>query len=47
MLINNHTYGAYAAMSPVLHLRRVPGGQLFNYYADAFQRVWEAGEPVA
>jgi transcriptional regulator with XRE-family HTH domain len=46
MLINNHTYGAYAAQSPVIHLQRVPGGQLFSYYDAAFERVWATGEPV-
>ena len=46
MLVNNHTYGSWAAQSPVLHLRRVPGGQLFSYYDRAFERVWATGEPV-
>lgn len=46
MLVNNHTYGSWAARSPVLHLRKVPGGQLFDYYARAFDRVWATGEPV-
>lgn len=45
-LINNHTYGSQAGRSPVLHLRRVPGGQLFDYYQRAFERVWATGEPV-
>jgi transcriptional regulator with XRE-family HTH domain len=46
MMVNTHTYGAYAARSPVLHLRRVPGGQLFDYYNRAYDRVWAAGEEV-
>ena len=46
MLVNNHTYASWAARSPVLHLRKVPGGQLFDYYARAFDRVWATGEPV-
>ena len=46
MLVNNHTYGSWAAQSPVLHLRRVPGGPLFSYYNRAFERVWATGEPV-
>lgn len=44
--INNHTFGAYAAQSPVTHLQRVPGGQLFSYYAAAFERVRATGDPV-
>jgi transcriptional regulator with XRE-family HTH domain len=46
MLVNSHTYGSYAAQAPVLHLRRVPGGRLFNYYDRAFERVWATGEPL-
>ena len=42
-----HAYGSYAAQAPVLHLRRVPGGQLFNFYGRAFERVWATAEPVA
>ena len=45
-LINNHTYASQAARSPVLHLQKVPGGQLFDYYQHAFERVWATGEPV-
>ena len=47
MLVNNHAYGSWAAHSPMLHLRRVPGGQLFDHYDPAFDRVWATGEPVA
>jgi len=46
MLVNNHTYASPAGKSPVLHLRRVPGGQLFGYYQQTFERVWATGEPV-
>jgi transcriptional regulator with XRE-family HTH domain len=46
MLVNNHTFGSWAARSPVLHLRKVPGGQLFDYYSRAFERVWATGEPI-
>lgn len=45
-LINNHTYGSQAGRSPVLHLQKVLGGQLFDYYQHAFERVWATGEPV-
>lgn len=47
MLVNSHTYGEWAARSPVQHLRRVPGGQLFAYYENAFDRVWATGSDVA
>lgn len=46
MLINNHTYGSFATHSPVMHLRKVGGGQLFSFYADSFDRVWATGNPV-
>jgi len=46
MLVNNHTYGSYAARSPVVHLRRVPGGQLFDYYQRAFDKVWATGDAI-
>jgi transcriptional regulator with XRE-family HTH domain len=46
MLVNNHTYGSQAARSPVMHLRHVPGGQLFDYYDRSFERVWAKGQPV-
>ena len=41
MLVNAHVYGAPAAHSPLLHLRRLPGGQLFDHYQASFERVWE------
>jgi hypothetical protein len=41
MLVNTHLYGAPAHMSPLLHLRRVPGAELFSGYADSLERVWD------
>jgi hypothetical protein len=41
MLVNAHVYGAPAAHSPVLHLRRLPGGRLVDHYQTSFERVWE------
>ncbi len=32
LLVNTHSYGAYASKSPVQHLQKVPGGRLFAYY---------------
>jgi hypothetical protein len=50
MLVNAHVYGAPAAHSPVLHLRRLAGGRLVDHYQASFERVWDqaspAGEPV-
>jgi hypothetical protein len=46
MLVNAHTYGAAAVESPVLHLRRVPRGRLFDHYMKSFERVWAASAPL-
>ena len=49
LLVNTHVYGALAAQSPVLHLRRVPGGRLVDHYLTSIDRVWASaeGRPVA
>ena len=41
MLVNAHVYGAPAAHSLVLHLRRLPGGRLVDHYQASFERVWD------
>lgn len=41
LLVNTHVYGAPAALSPVLHLRRTGGGQSFEHYMAGFERVWK------
>ncbi|QLY33294.1 XRE family transcriptional regulator [Nocardia huaxiensis] len=46
MLVNTHSYGAYAAKSPVQHLQRVPGGRLFSYYLESFEAAWATGRPA-
>ncbi|WP_225727196.1 MULTISPECIES: helix-turn-helix transcriptional regulator [unclassified Nocardia] len=46
MLVNTHSYGAYAAKSPVQHLQQVPGGHLFSYYRDSFEAVWATARPA-
>ncbi len=46
MLINTHLYGLPAHMTPLLHLRRVPGAELFSGYIDSFERVWATAVPL-
>ncbi len=46
LLVNSHAYGAPAAQSPVLHLKRVPGGRLWDHYMRSFEEVWKIAEPV-
>jgi transcriptional regulator with XRE-family HTH domain len=46
LLANGHVYGVGAYLAPVLHLQRVPGGELFNTYAESLERVWESARPI-
>ncbi|WP_329117479.1 XRE family transcriptional regulator [Streptomyces sp. NBC_01465] len=46
MLANTHVYGIGAYMAPVLHLRRLPGGGLFDTFANSVQQTWEGARPV-
>ena len=46
MLINPHVYGTAAAQAPVLHLQRHHDGDLFDTYADSFERVWTTAKPL-
>ncbi|MFH8902555.1 XRE family transcriptional regulator [Streptomyces coeruleorubidus] len=46
MLVNPHVYGIGAYMAPVLHLRRLPGGGMFDTYANSIEHTWENARPV-
>ncbi|GIH28500.1 transcriptional regulator [Acrocarpospora phusangensis] len=46
LLVNTHVYGAPAANAPVLHLRRVVGGDMVTTYLESFERVWSQAIPV-
>lgn len=41
MLVNQHIYGTYGYIAPILHLRKKPGGDLFETYMRSFDRVWD------
>lgn len=41
MLINQHVFGAYGYIAPILHLRRCEGADLFDTYARSYERIWE------
>ncbi|MEV4104166.1 XRE family transcriptional regulator [Nonomuraea sp. NPDC049649] len=45
-LVNTHVYGSRAGNAPVLHLRRVAGGDMVATYADSFEKVWDQAKPV-
>ena len=48
LLANHHLLGAPANHSPVLHVRRLVGGRLFDHHIKSFERVWSsASEPPA
>lgn len=47
MLVNTHVYGIGAYMAPVLHLRRLPGGGLFDTYANSIEQAWGGARPIA
>ncbi|WP_369233281.1 helix-turn-helix domain-containing protein [Streptomyces sp. R21] len=47
MLVNTHVYGIGAYLAPVLHLRRLPGGGLFDTFANSVQQTWEGARPVS
>lgn len=38
--MNTHAYGIQAGINPVMHFRKVPGGQLFDHYVQSFDNVW-------
>jgi phosphatidylserine/phosphatidylglycerophosphate/cardiolipin synthase-like enzyme len=46
MLVNQHCYGMYGYMAPILHLRHVEGGDFFDMYIKSFERAWEISSPI-
>lgn len=46
LLVNTHVYGVTASNAPVLHLRKVAGGDMVHTYADSFERVWDTATPL-
>ncbi|MWA11209.1 helix-turn-helix domain-containing protein [Streptomyces sp. BA2] len=46
LLANGHVYGVGAYMAPVLHLQRIPGGELFDTYTESVERVWETARRI-
>jgi hypothetical protein len=46
LLVNTHIYSFPASQAPVLHLRRVAGGDMVTTYLDSFERVWEDATPL-
>jgi len=48
MMINQHIYGTYGFMAPILHLRKLStGSELFAMYERSFELVWAKSYPYA
>lgn len=47
MLVNQHIYGMYGYVAPVLHLRQLDGADLYDTYHRSFERVWGESYPVS
>jgi transcriptional regulator with XRE-family HTH domain len=46
VLVNTHIYNFPASQAPVLHLRRVAGGDMVTTYLESFDRVWDHATPL-
>ena len=46
MLVNTHVWGVSAFAAPVLHLRRLGAGGLFDTYAQSLEAVWATASPA-
>jgi hypothetical protein len=44
MLVNTHVYGFMAGHAPLMHLRRLSGGDLFETYSESFESVWQTAK---
>jgi hypothetical protein len=47
LLVNMHVLGCNAFATPVMHLRRLVGGQLVTTYVQCFEAVWETSRPTS
>jgi transcriptional regulator with XRE-family HTH domain len=46
LLVNTHIYNFPASQAPVLHLRRIAGGDMVTTYLESFERVWDGAVPL-
>lgn len=47
MLVNQHMFGIYGYLAPLMHLQRVDEGGLFDMFMTSFDRVWHvSGSPI-
>lgn len=45
MMINQHAFGTYGYMAPILHLRKIEGADLFTMYERSFEQAWDQSYP--
>lgn len=46
LLVGQHVHGLPAEQAPVLHLRRIEGGDMAAAYLDAFEHTWSDAQSV-
>lgn len=44
-LVNGHAFGSLAGQNPMLHIRHVPDGSIWEHYMRSFDRVWDLAQP--
>lgn len=45
-LVNPHALGSPASHSPVLHIRKLSGGRLFDHYLASYGRAWDLARAI-
>ena len=46
MFVTPHLYATVGSQAPLLHLRRIGEGGMFDRFASHFERVWADSTPV-
>jgi transcriptional regulator with XRE-family HTH domain len=46
MLVNPHIYSMPAFRAPIIHLRRIQDGPLFETYVECFDRIWASSRVI-
>jgi transcriptional regulator with XRE-family HTH domain len=46
MIVNTHVYGTAGSNAPVLHLRKVPGGDMVAVYEESYEAIWTGAAPL-
>lgn len=46
MIVTMHAYGVAGSNAPTVHLRRVPGGDMFSLHQETFEKIWDDAMPL-